>query len=627
MTTGRVPTTAGGRAVDLGLRAVGGAVPGATGAIITNPEDAAAGAATGAAISAFAPPVISRAIDMWQRRRPDIRADNLLRTAAGDQVNLLREMMLKYPNELPSRIAADLNLDALQAVLARAEAGDPAQVVAAFRRREAQDTLNELQRLAGGATATETRAAREGTKATLNAITTPMREEALGAAQRTGEVVPRLQAISQEARAASTKAADEVRRWSNAVNSADDWARKWVANRGVGEPNARLAAQGEQRYTYPGQLATSGRQTTVGGPFERQVIDEGGVVAGRIAQSAETSVREGARARTAEATLQSLRDRGLQPITAESLVTRLQGKLQDPAIGTNREASTAINRVVDMLNDWKNQNGVITPEALEAIRKNGVDGVIRELYPAMDEKAQRVFASRVMSNIKPMIDDAIEKAGGKGWRDYLKTFSQGMDDIRRTELADQLRDLYRNPTKANQQKIVDIVRGEAPEVIEDLFGSGRYDIATEMANDLPFLQKLGDTLSADLRAAEQATRGRAALKELESEKSFPRRFPWLSRVSTGINEATAALEAKMNAKTRQSLMRAARSGADFEKVLSAVPAKERYIFISVFPTSNDWRAYAARIAAQAGVGAAGAAAATPAPNAMNPENRNALRPQ
>jgi hypothetical protein len=200
-------------------------------------------------------------------------------------------MMLKYPDELPSRLAADLNLDALQAVLARAEATDPARVVAAFRRTEAQDTLNELQRLAGGATATETRAAREGTKAALNAVTTPMREEALGAAQRTGEVVPRLQAISQEARAASTKAADEVRRWSNAVNSADDWARSWTANRGVGEPGVRLAAQGEQRYTYPGQLATSGRQTTVGGPFERQVIDEGGVVAGRIAQSAETKAR------------------------------------------------------------------------------------------------------------------------------------------------------------------------------------------------------------------------------------------------------------------------------------------------------------------------------------------------
>jgi hypothetical protein len=633
-TTGRTGVTGAQKVVDLATRGVGGAVPGATGAAIMNPEDAGSGALMGAGISMFAPPVIGWAYDRATRRGGDVRAGGLLRTAAGDQVNALRQLMQAFPDELPSRLLASTDLPALrplQAILKRAEAEDPAQVVNAFRQREGQDLTDELNRLAGGATATETRAARDRAQAALRDVAAPQREEALGAARRTGEVMPRLEQIAGEAGAKATAATDEVRRFSDLVNRADDWARSWVAQRGVGEAGVRLPGRVEATATFPGQLAASGRQTSVGGPFERQVVDEGGAVARRIAGAAETSVREGARARTAQATLQSMKDRGLEPLDADALIARLQVKLRDPQVGTNADAKAGIETVLEMLNDWKNTQGVIDPAALEAIRKNGVSAGIAKLRPGVDSKSQKNFAAAALSEVTPLIDEAIVAAGGKGWPDYLKTFRGGMSNIKGMELANQIRGLYKSGSAADKQKIVDIIRGESPETIEELFGSGRYDIAIEMAKDLPFLRKLSDTLNADLRAAEQAGAGRAALANVESKRRFTLRFPFFTRVSTGVNEALAALESQMSRKGRDALIKAAQSGKDFDAVLSALPARDRLVFLAAAPSPGDWKSYAPmilRMGAKSGIGAAGAATAEPpAPktNMMAPDANNAMR--
>lgn len=633
-TTGRTAATVGQRAVDLGLRAVGGAVPGATGAAIMNPEDAGMGAITGAGISALAPPVIGKAIDVFMKRGGDVRAGGLLRTVAGDQVNALRQLMQAFPDELPSRLLANTDLPALrplQAILKRAEAEDPAQVINALRQREGQDLVNELNRLAGGATATETRAARDVAQRALRDVSAPQREEALAAARRTGEVVPRLERIAGEAAEKATAAADEVRRFSDLANRADDWARNWVAQRGIGEAGVRLPGRVEATATFPGQLAASGRQTTVGGPFERQVIDEGGAVARRIAGAAETSVREGARARTAQATLQSMRDRGLKPLDADALIAQLQAKLRDPQVGTNADAKAGIETVIEMLNDWKNTQGVIDPAALEAIRKNGVSAGIAKLRPGVDAKSQKNFAAAALSEVTPLIDEAIVATGGKGWPDYLKTFRSGMSNIKGMELADQIRKLYQSGNPSDKQKIVDLVRGESPETIEELFGSGRYDIAVEMAKDLPFLRKLADTLNADLRAAEQATAGRAALGAIESKRKFTLRFPFFTRVSTGVNEALAALESQLSRQGRDALIKAARSGKDFDAVLSALPARDRLVFLAAAPSPGEWKSYIPlllRTGVKGAIGAAGAATAEPAPpkaNNLAPPSNNAIR--
>jgi hypothetical protein len=626
------------------LRTGAGAVTGGGAAALVSPEDAGTGAAVGAALPVIAAPVAKvlakgagAVVDSLAGRTADTRANELIRTAANNEVNALRQAMAANPNVPASRAAADLNLPVLQALLQRAEQRDPKQVVNAFRQRESQDIVNQLTRIAGGPTAETARTARESAKASLTGVTGPMREEAFAAARKTGEVMPKLQTIADDARAEVTKNVDVVRRVSNLVDRADDWARNWitgsrlvegpggkftreyVTDQGVGEAGTRLASQAQQRYTFPGQLAASGRQTTVGGPFERQVIDEGGAIAGRIERAAEESRKAGARGRAAEATLESIKARGIEPISAPKLTGSLNSLLRNPEVATNREAATAIPRVVDMVNDWTNEFGVVTPEALYAIRKNAVAGVIRELNPNMDAKAQERFAARVLTEIKPLFDDAIERAGGKGFRDYLKSVEGGMSSIKGMELADQIRQLYAKGTPESKRQIIDLVRGESPDVVEDLFGSGRYKISKEMAKDMPFLTQLADTLDLDAKAVQQAAAGRAALTEAEKKGSVRVRFPFFTRASTAVNEIVAGLEQRMKAETLDVLIRAAQSGREFNRVLNQLPAKDRNEFLAQFKNAESWNKFSGQVAQ-----ASQAQVSAEPRNRMAPENRNAL---
>ncbi len=622
--TGLPATT--GAVTRRGVQVLGGAGAAGGGALVVEPETAPEAAAVGAVATQVLPPVAKvlakgggAVVDALANRTADIRANELVRTAANNEVNALRQAMAANPDVPASRAAANLNLPVLQALLQRAEQRDPQQVVNAFRQRESQDIVNQLTRIAGGPTAETARTAREGAKASLTGITGPMREEAFAAARKTGEIMPKLQTIADDARAEVTKNVGLVRRVSNLVDRADDWARNWVTgsrlvegpggkftreyvtDQGVGEAGTQLASQAQQRYTFPGQLATSGRQTTIGGPFERQVIDEGGVIAGRIERAAEESRKAGARGRAAEATLQSMKARGIEPISAPKLTGSLNSLLRNPEVATNREAATAIPRVVDMVNDWTNEFGVVTPEALYAIRKNAVAGVIRELNPNMDAKAQERFAARVLTEIKPLFDDAIERAGGKGFRDYLKSVEGGMSSIKGMELADQIRQLYAKGTPESKQQIIDLVRGESPDVVEDLFGSGRYKISKEMAKDMPFLKKLADTLDLDATAVKQAAAGRAALTEAEKKGSVRFRLPFLTRASTTVNEIVAGLEQKMKSETLETLIRAAQSGREFNRVLDQIPARERNAFLAQFKNAESWNKFAGQVAQAAQV--------------------------
>lgn len=213
--------------------------------------------------------------------------------------------------------------------------------------------------------------------------------------------------------------------------------------------------------------------------------------------------------------------------------------------------------------------------------------------PQADAKAQSRMAAQVLAKLRPAIDDAITQAGGKNWRAYLDSFEEGMSSIKGMELADQIRKLYATGKK---QEIIDLVRGESPDVIEDLFGSGRYKISEEMAKDMPLLRRIADTAELDIKTVEQAAAGRAALKTAEQEAGWKVRLPFFTRFTTATNEAIAVLEKKMKDETLGVLIRAAQSGREFNRVLDAIPAKERSAFLAQFKNAESWSKFSTQVA-------------------------------
>ena len=598
--TGLAPTAP--KAAVLATRAVGGAFPGAVGGAVAG--DAESGAAIGGGVAVLAPPVAKivakgagAVVDAITGRLADARASKLIRLAANNEVNALRAAMQANPDVPASRAAADLNLPVLQALLQRAEKADPAQVVNAFRQRESQDIVNELTRIAGGPTAETARAAREGAKQTLTAVTRPMREQELAAAAATGKVVPKLQTIATEARAGVSAAVDRVRRFTGAIASAEEWAKNWVASGGAkaaGQP--RVPA----KFTFPGELAVTAER--------------------RAGEAAEESLRLGRKARAAEGRLAAMEAEGLKPITLNQFTAPIDRLMADPEVATNATLQRALPQIRQMFDDWANEFGVISPDALYAIRKNGVNSIIQQLMPQADAKLQSRMAAQVLAKLNPAIDEAIVKAGGKNWLAYLESFEQGASAIKGMELADQIRKMY---AAGKKQDIIDLVSGESPEVIEDLFGSGRYKISEEMAKDMPLLRRIADTLRLDVKAVEQAAAGRAALKTAEQEAGWKIRLPFFTRITTATNEIIAKLEKDMRESTMESLIRAAQSGREFNRVLDVLPTKERSAFLAQFKNAESWDKFSVQIANAARAYAAG----QPSENSLRSEPpSNNLRP-
>lgn len=606
--TGRAPGAS--RVGDIGYRLAGGAGTGGVSTAVVAPEEAGTGAVVGGTLAATAPPALGFGArvagwvgDLISRNLPKVEANKLINLTVRGEMDQVRNAMLANPDALPSRIAADLDYPTLSALLKRYEAEDLQNTAALIRRGEVDKFVNELSALAGGETATVARTARGARRKAVVEDTAKLREAAFAKARKTGEVMPLLEVIASRARADAADAVGFVRRMGPAIDRANEWSKTWVASGGARPAGA---PRPPAKYTYAAELA--------------QFADD------KMTAAAATSREAGGRARAAENTLQSMRDRGLTPIQGSRLVPSLRGLLRDPEIAENAQARAGVEAVVDAIGRWTNDVGVITPEALYAIRKNAVSDAVRKLMPGADEKSVQRFAAKVLSNINPKLDEAIARAGGKEWPEYLSQFSKGMDEIKRMAFFDELRLLAEKNTASSRQKLYRVIAGEDPEFIEDVFGPERFDINQMVPEQRQLFEDLLVGMRQDRKAAEKAKEGAAAFRRAEKKIGGLRvRFPWFSRLSSIGNEFGRALETALDEKTQDAIIYAAQSGRNFADVLDALPAKDRIAVVRIFQNPNDWPNFVGQIAQ-----AAQAQAQTPT-NYLTPEatttSQNALRTQ
>jgi hypothetical protein len=217
------------------------------------------------------------------------------------------------------------------------------------------------------------------------------------------------------------------------------------------------------------------------------------------------------------------------------------------------------------------------------------------------------MAAEILGRLRPVMDDAIEKAGGKGWKDYLRTFEQGMTQIDEMELADVLQTEWRKGTSAAKTKILNILSGQDPKVVEKIFGGGKYNIGKVITRDKPFLDKLQSIIDLDLKAAAQARAGR---------------FPFFTRATTATNEVLAAIEAKVQDATADAIINAAKSGRSFAQLLDALPTAERNKVLAQFKNAQSWNGFSRDVALAARSFAVDPREPEPEPE---PTNSNFLR--
>ena len=481
-------------------------------------------------------------------RTPETRAAQIVKETLGSNLPEARKILQSASQDLSASQALGqldkegnpiLTAPTTQALLQRAQARDPEFFVNLFGIQEGK-RLKELQDIAGGKTQTASREAIDQAKRELNEKLIPVLKVELSAANTAGKKLPQLAGEAERMGQAATAKVEDVRRFKAAEDRAIAMARQDLINRGL--------PVGATKYTYLGELSKRADEVAT--------------------QAAEGSLRFGEASRFADAAAQSLEAHGLRPLKSDAVVNSLVAKLKDPSVAGNRDLEKAIVRVGEDITKWTNSGGVIDAFALDSIRKNSVNAVAKELFKD-DAKAQKRFASEVLSSVRPVIVDAIENAGGTGYRKYLEDYARGSQVIAQTKFGSELMSLF----ESNPKEFVKLVEGNRPEDVEKVFGPGSYNLFKEIsANTQARLSNIANEIKRDEAIKQQATAGTQRLGDvLKTNLDFMRLPHWLSKGTTLTNDMLARLESNVSEKTLKAITEASKSAKNLDDLLSKLP--------------------------------------------------------
>ena len=515
-------------------------------AIVTEPIRNVVEGATyevgGRVVAPYVAKGVNKLIDLGSSAQ--LKAAGIARSSLGNDIpQVLSTLKNAPPNASVAEITASIENPTWQALIQEALERDP-QYLRKTQLFGEEESLKALSKLAGGGNAAETRKVLENAKKALNVTTTPQREAALSRANLGKDVAEYEATAGKLSEEAAAKVAD-VRRLINAGQLAEASARLDLIKTGL--------PVGFTRHTYKGELA---------GMADRWASD-----------AANASLDLGQGARFAQAAADSLRSFGIKPLKTDSLIASIQNITKNPKFAGNRDLLTSVDTVADDIARWTDKNGVIDVNALEAIRKNSVNGVIQKLYPNADATSQKRLASDVLSSIRPLIDDAIEATGGTGWKKYLSNYREGMQKIAERELTGEALVLW----KTNKDAFVRLVQNETPEAVEKVLGIGRYDIAKELSEGaLDVLRQQANKRMAQLSVQSQITQGQKALSSLIEQNTSVMRFPSLLNVfATAGNKVLSEYEKAIGAKTMKILTEAMKTPQGAANLLETLPQAEK----------------------------------------------------
>lgn len=580
-------------ALELGDVYLGGKEPRKGAAIAVEPTKNILEGATyetgGRVVAPLLGKVIGKAADL--KNIPQNKAAEIARNALGpdlpEVINALKAA--QGQNVSAAQATAAINSPTWQALIDRATARDP-RFLRALEQSQGETSLNALSRLVGGTTATDVRATTDTMKQTLRDITSPARQAALNRANL-GQQVAQYEAEAGKLSAEAAAKVQDVRRLINAGNLAEASARLDLIKRNL--------PVGLTKYTYKGDLA--------------RMADEW------ASKAADASLDLGQGARFAQSAADSLREAGIKPLKSNEIVAQIRGVLNNPEFAGNDLLSGAAKNIANDIAQWTKNGGIIDARALDAIRKNSINATVQQLRPGVDATTQRNLAAKVTSEIKPTLINAIEAAGGKGYREYLDEFSKGMQKIAETKLTGEAVRLW----KTDKDAFVRLVQNESPDVVEKFLGPGNYNIATELSdNVVSTLQSEAQKHLANLSVKGQVSAGQDALKQLLLDNTSKLRIPsYLSAVATTTNKALNILENKIGTKTMGVLTEALKTPGGAANLLERLPIEERNRVVKLISDPSSLKSKAAQRAAEfmrsgASTTAINALASEPSENAL-----------
>lgn len=509
------------------------------------------------------PPLAKAAGWIWDAvsgKLIQVKAGKIVRELAGDEVDAVRNAAASAPANLTAgQAVANVRAPAIQTLQSRMNARNINESTRLAEQENAAN-LNQLQALAGGSTQVASKNAQVEAKNALNARLIPTLTTELNTANIAGQELPRLQGEADRFAQAATNKVEDVRKFTAAGERAGERAANTVTV--AGQPRV------PGRYTYMGEL-------------EKKAEIE-------ATKAAEGSLAFGEASRFAQQAADSLASHGLKPLKSDAIIAKLSRKANDPAYAGNDLVEGALKNVADDIAKWTKNGGVIDAWALDSIRKNSVNAAIQRLRPGMDQTAQKNAAAEVISQIKPILVDAVESAGGTGYGKYLSDYAVGRQAIAQTKLGAKAMQLYND----SPDKFIALVEGQSPEAVEKIFGKGSYNIAKEMSYDAFLkLKGISSTVQRNQSMAEQAGKGAEKYGETLRNSLGLFRIPNILSPKVAVtNEALSVLEGKINTKVMKTLEEGMRSGKPLAKLIDTLPAEDRTLVLRLLKSRTGTRA-------------------------------------
>lgn len=587
------------RAGDIGARVFGGGVTGGATAALTNPDEIGTGAGVGAGLAVVAPPIVKIMgktagflSDAFSGRLAEVGAGKIARNVAGDRIAAIRAALAASPTDVTAAQATyGIQRDAWQSLGAMTSKTDE---VSSLMKRQASDDLAKLQRMAEGGNETEARAAYEQSIKRLNQLTADMRNVELQAANQAGQTINNLAPKLDQRQASMVNALREgmpanlpsgvagtpapgisgIHAGTEALqraNVADDAARRLMVQRSQGDRGVvteSIAPRANDK-----QIERANRFVS---EQWQQASDEFAAIAKQRRNEAGFIERQ----------IGSLEDYGLRPLDAGGITAAIDAKLATPGLRASSNMTKVLQSIRDdIANLTEKGGGVIDAHDLYTLRKEGINERIMQVLGQTDPKISAKVTRKTLEEVRPLIDDAIEKAGGTGWKDYLKTYSQGMQAIDQKAMAAEAAKLFKN----SPDQYVRLVRGNNPDAVEAIFGPGSYDIFKEMGSKMPTLEKLASNIERTRAMEEAATAGTETLGKAVGGDSFRLRFPsLLSRTTTAANLTLDILEKRLDKKIFAELQKGMLSGKSALEMLDTLPAAEKSKALRALTDPSSW---------------------------------------
>jgi len=234
---------------------------------------------------------------------------------------------------------------------------------------------------------------------------------------------------------------------------------------------------------------------------------------------------------------------------------------------------SSLNNVKGLVQKWANpETGVIDSRDLYTIRKELGDSIRKR---AEAEGGTPALVNKLETEVKSYIDNAITASGGKGWKNYLDTYTKASEGINRMQIGQYLEGKLQ--TALDHESAGTFARAveDAAQTIKKATGQPRFEKLEQIATPA----QVKDTQNVLAELQRKSAYSKLAAKStqninLADGESIPH---FLSRIATVTNYALKKVGQDANAKMNKAF--AEMTNDQYAALLTALPPTKTEAFV------------------------------------------------